>query len=83
MRVKISGTGELFAVNICTDGGQNILLSKNFSAAEFAQEPEWTNVTIPFHTSAALADFEVRAVCFPGTANMYLDYVTVDQINAS
>jgi uncharacterized membrane protein len=83
MRVKISGTGELFGVNICTDSGQNILLSKNFSAAEFAQEPEWTNVTITFHTSAALADFEVRAVCFPGTADMYLDYVTVDQINPS
>jgi len=83
LRVKISGNGELFGINICTDGGQNILLSKNFSSAEFAQELEWTNVTIPFHTRAALADFEVRAVCFPGTANMYLDYVTVDQINPS
>jgi hypothetical protein len=83
MRVKISGTGELFGVNVCTDSGQNILLSKNFSATEFAPEPEWTNVTITFHTSAALADFEVRAVCFPGTADMYLDYVTVDQINPS
>jgi len=81
MRVKISGTGELFGVNICTDSGQNILLSKNFSSTEFTQEPEWTNVTIQFHTSAALADFEVRAVCFPGMASMYLDYVNINQIN--
>jgi len=81
MRIKISGTGELFGINICTESGQNILLSKNFSAAEFAQAPEWTNVTIPFYTNAPLADFEVRAICFPGTASMYLDYLTVDQIN--
>jgi hypothetical protein len=81
MRVKITGTGELFGVNICTDSGQNILLSKNFSSTEFTQEPEWTNVTIQFHTSAALADFEVRAVCFPGMTSMYLDYVNIKQIN--
>jgi uncharacterized membrane protein len=83
MRIKISGTGELFGINVCTNGGQNILLSKNFSASKFAQEPEWTNVTIPFQSSAALADFEVRAVCFPGTVDMYLDYISVNQINPS
>jgi uncharacterized membrane protein len=82
MRVKINGTGELFGVNICTDSGQNILLSKNFSSTEFVQQPDWMTLTIPFYTNQPLADFEVRLVCFPGTVDMYLDYINIYQINS-
>ena len=81
MRIRINGTGELFGISICTDGGQSVLLSKNFSSTEFAQKQDWMNVTISFHADEPLDDFELRAVCFPGTANMYLDYFTVDQID--
>lgn len=81
MRTKINGTGELFGITICTDSGQKVLLSKNFSSMEFAQQQDWMNLTIPFHTDEPLSDFELRAVCFTGTADMYLDYFSVDQIN--
>ena len=81
MRIRINGTGELFGIDICTDSGQKVLLSKNFSSTEFAQQQDWMNLTIPFHTDEPLDDFELRAVCFPRTADMYLDYFSVDQIN--
>jgi uncharacterized membrane protein len=81
LKLRINGTGELFGIDACTDNGQNVLLSENFSSTEFPQQSDWTNVTIPFDTTQPLADFELRAVCFPGTANMYVDYLTLDQTN--
>ena len=88
LRVKINGTDELFGVDICTDTGQNVLLSKNFTLTEAralftANQTEWENLTISFSTSQPLADFEVRTVCFSGKADIYLDYVDVSQISPS
>jgi uncharacterized membrane protein len=81
MRMKVNGTDELFGVDVCTDTGQNVILSENFSSTDFVQQAQWTNLTIQFHNTQPLADFEVRAVCFSGKANIYLDYVDVDQIS--
>lgn len=81
MRVRTNGTGESLGVDICTDSGQNILMSRNFSSTEFAQEPEWTNLTILFSAPQPLSDFEVRAICFSGRVDIYLDYVDIHQIS--
>lgn len=81
LKIKINGTGELFRVDICTDNGQKVLLSENFSSTEFAQQQDWTNFTIVFHADEPLSDFGLRVVCFPGTVDMYLDYLRLDQIN--
>jgi uncharacterized membrane protein len=81
LRARINRTDVTFGVDVCADSGQKILLSKNFSATDFAKDQEWTNLTIPFHAAQPLADFEVKTVLFPEKADIYLDYVDVKQIN--
>jgi hypothetical protein len=81
MRTWINAPNQSFGVDICTDSGQNVLLSENLSSTGYAQVSEWTNITIPFRATQPLADFEVRAVCFPGKIDIYLDYLDVGQIN--
>ena len=81
MRLRINGTDQSFGVDVCADKGQSILLSKNFSSTDFAEDREWMNLTISFHTAQPIADFEVKTTLFPENADIYLDYVEVNQIN--
>ncbi len=81
MRVKINGPDESFGVDVCADNGQSILLSKNFSSTDFAGDREWMNLAISFHNAQPIADFEVKTILFPEKADIYLDYVEVNQVN--
>jgi uncharacterized membrane protein len=83
MKAGINRTDGVFRVDICADGGQNILQSKNFSLTDFGKDQQWTNLAISFRTAQPLADFEIRTILLPGNADIYLDYVEVRQIEPS
>jgi uncharacterized membrane protein len=81
VKAGINRTDEVFRVDMCVNGGRDILLSKNFSSTDFVKDQQWTNLTISFRTAQPVADFEVRTILFPGNADIYLDYVEFRQIN--
>jgi uncharacterized membrane protein len=83
MKAGINGTDGAFRVDMCSDRGQNTLISKNFSSTDFAKDQQWTNLTVSFHTVQPIPDFEVRTILLPGNADIYLDYFEVRQIEPS
>jgi uncharacterized membrane protein len=80
MRLKVNGTDELFEMDICTNGGQTVLFSRIYFITDFAKRSEWTNQTFPFLVNQPLADFEVRATYISHSADIYLDYIDLEQI---
>jgi uncharacterized membrane protein len=81
MRLRVNGSGELFRVDLCTDGWQQVLFSKNFSSTDFVQQPDWINQTLPLSVTQPLPDFELRTIYGSGKADIYLDYIEVKQIS--
>jgi uncharacterized membrane protein len=81
LRLRVNGTGQLFSVDICSNLGQNILMSKTFFGYEIKNETVWFDQPFYVALDKPLVDFEVRAVNVSGKADIYLDYIDVKQIN--
>jgi hypothetical protein len=81
LRLKINGTGEIFSVDICSNHGQNILVSKTFFAGNLTEKAIWMYHTFHLNLDKPLIDFEVRAINVSSQADIFLDYIDVKQIN--
>jgi len=82
LRLKINGTGEIFTVNICSNNGQNILVSKTFFGGNLTEKAIWMYQTFRLNLDKPLMDFEVRAINVSSHADIFLDYIDVKQINS-
>jgi hypothetical protein len=79
VRFAAVGVGELFRMDFCTDGWQEILFSENFSSSKL-EESEWTTQAFSFSIHQPLTDFEFRAICVSSEVVLYFDYVNITQI---
>ncbi len=86
LRLKVDATEvsftEIFTLELCSSGGQDILISKTFLDSDFSSSPIWENRTINISLNRPIVDFEVRASNISGHADIYLDFIDVKQINS-
>ncbi|MEM2337881.1 MAG: DUF2079 domain-containing protein [Candidatus Bathyarchaeia archaeon] len=78
LRMKINGTGELFKVELCCNGGQNVLESKQFYDFNVALN-SWKIYDVYFSVTHPLTDFEIRAVDMTKNVDVYLDCIEITQ----
>jgi hypothetical protein len=81
LRLKINGTGEVFTLSICSNNGRDILTSKTYSDRLSAEKIEWIPQSFQICLEKPLFDFEVRATNVSSTADIYLDYIELAQID--
>jgi len=81
LRLKINGTGEVFTLSICSNNGRDILTSKTYSDRLSAEKIKWIPQSFQICLEKPLLDFEVRATNVSSTADIYLDYIELAQID--
>jgi len=82
LRLKINGTGEIFTVEFCSNNGQHVLASETFFDSDLARKAVWVNQTFYLDLDNPLIDFEVRAMNVSTQADIYLDYIDIQQISS-
>jgi uncharacterized membrane protein len=82
LRFRFSGIGEIFTVDICSNGGQTILASRIFFDSDSVNRDEWMSLTFHISLDEPLTDFEIRAINISNHADIYFDYFEIEQINS-
>jgi uncharacterized membrane protein len=70
----------LLTVEVCSEDGNNVFISKTIVTNELVGRNIWTDYTISISLAAPLVDFEIRAVNVSSQVAIFLDYIDVKQI---
>ena len=68
---------EIFTLEICSDNGQSVVMSRSFRYFDLQTVNRWVNQTVTLVIEKPLIDFEIRVINPVENIVIYLDYIEI------